>query len=263
MTTVATLVVALVLWPASARAQSPTATSYGTIRGSVTDPYHSPIAGVTVVLGRASARAASRALRTAKTDERGDYAIAHLHPGVYSIDVAAAGFLPRHGEPIVLTAGSTAIHNVVLGNVCDEQVACDGALARSERRRIARDAISHLRAEHGARLAVVVSDDIDTEWREALGRLGGVYDAAGFAALTRKNDVIDMVVITGVKESRCCVAIYQYRHHYRKPVRGPETEAPIHLLREPPWPVEYVKRRGRWISSYVFHAEIMHAAQSN
>src|SRR5438309_1219087 len=93
--------VASVLWmPATGFAQST-----GAIAGVARDQSGGVLPGVTV---EASSPALIERLRTVVTDERGQYRIVDLRPGVYAVKFALEGFTSITREGIELQAGFTA-----------------------------------------------------------------------------------------------------------------------------------------------------------
>ena len=76
-------------------AQSSTATLHGT----VTDPSGAAIPAASVMVSGANF------VRTVATDETGDYTVAGLRPGHYSVQIHAAGFAPLEKSGFVLKAG--------------------------------------------------------------------------------------------------------------------------------------------------------------
>jgi len=78
-------------------AQSSTAKA--TLHGIVTDPSGAIIPAASVMVSGANF------VRTVATDETGQYTIAGLQPGHYSVQVHAAGFAPMEKSGFVLSAG--------------------------------------------------------------------------------------------------------------------------------------------------------------
>src|SRR5436309_1345812 len=99
----AALIVALV--PAMAVAQT------GSIAGVVRDTTGAVLPGATV---EASSPALIEGTRSATTDDKGQYKIVDLRPGVYSVTFTLAGFSTVKREGIELTTGFTAPVNVEL-----------------------------------------------------------------------------------------------------------------------------------------------------
>src|SRR5439155_25834061 len=93
----AALILALV--PAMAVAQT------GSIAGVVKDTTGAVLPGVTV---EASSPALIEGMRSATTDDKGQYKIVDLRPGVYSVTVPLAGFKTVKREGMELTLGFTA-----------------------------------------------------------------------------------------------------------------------------------------------------------
>ena len=82
----------------------------GQIVGTVTDPSKAAIPQATVT----ATNTATSLLRTAKTNGEGDFVIALLPPGVYSLSVAAAGFKTQTLTSISVDVATTATVNVRL-----------------------------------------------------------------------------------------------------------------------------------------------------
>jgi len=93
------------LLPAAAVAQS------GSIAGVVRDTTGAVLPGVNV---EASSPALIERVRTVTTDEKGQYKIVDLRPGVYTVTFALAGFSTVKREGIELTTGFTAPVNAEL-----------------------------------------------------------------------------------------------------------------------------------------------------
>lgn len=74
-------------------------TAKGTLHGIVTDPSGAAIPAASVIVSGANF------VRTLSTDEIGEYTIAGLQPGHYSMQVHAAGFAPLEKSGFVLSAG--------------------------------------------------------------------------------------------------------------------------------------------------------------
>ena len=74
-------------------------TAKGTLHGIVTDPSGAAIPAASVIV------AGANFVRTLSTDETGQYTIAGLPPGHYSVQVHAAGFAPQEKSGFVLSAG--------------------------------------------------------------------------------------------------------------------------------------------------------------
>jgi hypothetical protein len=74
-------------------------TAKGTLHGIVTDPSGAAIPAASVIVSGANL------VRTISTDETGEYTIAGLQPGHYSMQVHAAGFAPLEKSGFVLSAG--------------------------------------------------------------------------------------------------------------------------------------------------------------
>lgn len=95
------VVLGLLLATAPAAAQSTT----GRIRGTVTDPQGQPLPGATVTV---SGDALASNDRTVETGESGDYRIAGLPPGTYTVVANIEGYEPHTVEGIVVSLGATA-----------------------------------------------------------------------------------------------------------------------------------------------------------
>jgi hypothetical protein len=87
------------------------AQSAGTIAGAVRDSTGAVLPGVTV---EATSPALIEKVRTAVTDEQGNYKIVDLRPGVYTVAFTLTGFSSLKREGIELSAGFTATVNADL-----------------------------------------------------------------------------------------------------------------------------------------------------
>src|ERR1700687_3595252 len=83
------------------------------LRGTITDPSGSAVAGATVVL----ANSESKTERTATTAEQGAYQFLFVPPGTYSLTVTAAGFRPYQLTGVQLLVNTPATINAQL-KVC-------------------------------------------------------------------------------------------------------------------------------------------------
>lgn len=93
------LVLALLVFPLAASAQTTTST----IEGTVTDSKDAVVAGAQVIVKNS----ALGIERTANTDAEGFFRVTALPAGVYSIAVSATGFAPRNFENIEVTLNRT------------------------------------------------------------------------------------------------------------------------------------------------------------
>ena len=89
--------VALVLLPGIASAQSVT----GTLSGTVVDPQGQVVPGATVTV----VSEATRDARNSVTDARGDFQVTNLQPGQYTLKISLSGFRTLERKNIVLSAG--------------------------------------------------------------------------------------------------------------------------------------------------------------
>ena len=80
------------------------------VRGTVTDPSGSVVAGATVVL----ANAESRTERAARTGAQGEYQFLFVPPGTYALTVTAAGFQRSQQTDLELLVNTPATANVQL-----------------------------------------------------------------------------------------------------------------------------------------------------
>lgn len=99
------LLVCALLVPSTARAQSATS---GAIAGIARDATGAVLPGVTV---EASSPALIEKVRTAVTDDQGNYKIIDLRPGRYSVAFTLPGFSTYRRDGIELTTGFTATAN--------------------------------------------------------------------------------------------------------------------------------------------------------
>src|SRR6185369_3531522 len=91
----------------SARAQT---AATGQIVGTITDPSKSTIPQATVT----ATNTATSLVRTAETNDDGDYVVALLPPGTYSVSVAAAGFRTQTTTNVNVDVATTASVNIRL-----------------------------------------------------------------------------------------------------------------------------------------------------
>ena len=98
----ACLFVVLSLIPASVLAQG---TSTATIAGVVRDSSGAVLPGVTV---EAASPALIEKVRTTVTDERGQYRLSELRPGVYTVTFSLAGFATVKRDGLELRTNFTA-----------------------------------------------------------------------------------------------------------------------------------------------------------
>ena len=92
-------VVAALLLPAAAAAQS----TLGTIRGTVTDPQKQVVAGAAVLITDQD----TGVPRVADTNSVGDYEVPNLRAGNYRVEINAPNLKPYRVENVVLRAGET------------------------------------------------------------------------------------------------------------------------------------------------------------
>jgi hypothetical protein len=103
-----TLAVVLLTMLANSRAAWGQATT--SVRGTVTDPTGSVVAGATVLL----ANAESRTERAAKTGGQGEYQFLFVPPGTYALTVTAAGFQRYQQTGLELLVNTPATANIQL-----------------------------------------------------------------------------------------------------------------------------------------------------
>lgn len=96
--------VALALWLVSSVANAQSGTT-GAIAGTATDVTGATLPGVTV---EAASPALIEKVRTAITDDRGEYKIVDLRPGVYTVTFTLPGFTTVKREGLELNTGFTA-----------------------------------------------------------------------------------------------------------------------------------------------------------
>ncbi len=118
----AVLTAVVCLFSASAFAQS---ASTGAIAGVVRDTTGAVLPGVTV---EAASPALIEKVRTAVSDDQGNYKVLDLRPGSYSVTFSLAGFSSFRREGIELTSGFTATANaeIKVGSL-EETVTVSGA----------------------------------------------------------------------------------------------------------------------------------------
>lgn len=91
------------------------ATNSGKISGVVVDPGGTPQMGATVLVS--SERIFGEAPAEALTNDRGRFSTATLAPGMYSVKVTLAGFLPAMEQHVQVSDQHTTLLEVVLGSV--------------------------------------------------------------------------------------------------------------------------------------------------
>lgn len=108
--------ICLVLFAGSILAQQITAT----VTGTITDPAGAVVSGATIT----ATSIETGLVKTATTNDEGNYTITFLQPGSYNITVNQTGFSPVTRENIKLEVAQTASIDVTLG-VTAEQVTVD------------------------------------------------------------------------------------------------------------------------------------------
>jgi len=103
----AALVLTCLIWCMCGLASGQAATS---LRGTITDPSGSTVAGAKVVL----ANSESKTERTATTAEQGAYQFLFVPPGTYSLTVTATGFRPYKLDAVQLLVNTPATINAQL-----------------------------------------------------------------------------------------------------------------------------------------------------
>jgi hypothetical protein len=106
--TLLALILGALLLPSGAAAQSATS---GTIAGTVRDATGAVLPGVTV---EAASPALIEKVRSAVTDDQGNYKIVDLRPGTYTVTFTLPGFSTFKREGLELTTGFTAPANAEL-----------------------------------------------------------------------------------------------------------------------------------------------------
>jgi YD repeat-containing protein len=81
----------------------------GQITGHVTDAGSTPLAGAAVSASLNGSQASATV-----TNANGDYTLAALHPGMYSVEASAIGYQPSSQSGVAVAEGSTAIANLAL-----------------------------------------------------------------------------------------------------------------------------------------------------
>jgi len=118
-------VVALLLLLSPRVAWTQSATTTGTIAGSVRDATGGLLPGVTV---EAASPALIEKVRTVVTDAQGNYRIVDLRPGTYAVTFTLPGFSTFKREGLELSAGFTATVNAELKvGALEETVTVTGA----------------------------------------------------------------------------------------------------------------------------------------
>src|ERR1700757_4782792 len=104
---------------------SASAQSTGTIAGTVKDATGAVLPGATV---EAASPALIEKVRSAVTDDTGQYKLVELRPGVYTLTVTLVGFSSIRREGIELTADFTATVNAELRvGAVEETITVSGA----------------------------------------------------------------------------------------------------------------------------------------
>jgi hypothetical protein len=94
--------------------------STGSLVGRVIDPSSAPITGAAIRLDAAADPNAAPAI--ARTNDRGQFSLLGLAPGVYSLTVAVDGYLPALSESITVLAGQPTSVQVQMSPVPGETV---------------------------------------------------------------------------------------------------------------------------------------------
>ncbi len=92
------------------------AVTYGTLTGTVVDPAGVPQMGASVSILSEGARASSEPL-SLLSNERGAFSAARLLPGLYSVRVTLAGFLPAVERHVRVEPNLTTLLKIELGSV--------------------------------------------------------------------------------------------------------------------------------------------------
>ena len=92
----------ILLWPATGSAQT------GSIRGSVVDQTDLVLPGATVTLR------GNGVPRTAYSDEQGNFELAGVAPGTYTLHVSLTGFSDATVEDVTVSGAPLALPRVVL-----------------------------------------------------------------------------------------------------------------------------------------------------
>ena len=86
------------------------AQSTATLQGTVADSKGAVLPNATIVVKNRS----TSAERTAQTDSDGNYQLAALPPGVYSVEVRVQGFKTQVADQVTLEVAKTAVQNFQL-----------------------------------------------------------------------------------------------------------------------------------------------------
>ena len=78
-------------------------TTFGTILGTLRDPSGLPVPGVKVAVRNEGTNISHQST----TDDRGDYSVSHLIPGVYSVTAEHAGFKKYTKTSVILETAAT------------------------------------------------------------------------------------------------------------------------------------------------------------
>jgi Carboxypeptidase regulatory-like domain len=96
-------------------ASAQTQNAYGLIAGIVSDPTGIHQMGATVVL--TTERLGEQVSTQLLTDRNGAFSLARLRPGLYSLKVSLAGFMPALQEHILISPNLTTMVHIELGSV--------------------------------------------------------------------------------------------------------------------------------------------------
>lgn len=98
---------------------APAAAQTGTISGKVTSPLGTPISGVQV-----RATSGVRTVATALSDQNGDYRMADIAPGTYTVTARLLGYREASNSNVNVTSGFVATANITLDQIASvlEQV---------------------------------------------------------------------------------------------------------------------------------------------
>ncbi len=92
------------------------AVTYGNLAGTVVDPAGVPQMGASIAILTEGARASAEPL-TVLSDVRGGFSVERLLPGLYSVRVTLAGFLPAVERHIRVESNLTTLLKIELGSV--------------------------------------------------------------------------------------------------------------------------------------------------
>src|SRR5438552_1899313 len=212
------VVVLLALSPVAASAQSG-------IAGTVRDATGAVLPGVTV---EASSPALIERMRSAVTDDQGQYRIVDLRPGTYTVTFTLAGFSSVRREGFDLPANFTAPLNVAMSvGALEETVTVSGAAplvdvqTTARRQRVDQEMLAALPKAPDFRSIGVTVPGVSMGWSADVGGSKSMLQGAVFAYGGRGTDQaleIDGQNVMGVLANGAYTLTYQNQGEFKEMV---------------------------------------------